>query len=131
MPDHRGLGLLLVAVRVREEPEDAGAAVRALLAAVGDVDGPAAHVTLYDPGSLTPRLRAQLAPIFVQGEDAAKFEALKDVEGEAPESDDIKLARATTALRWLVDLKDGPRDAAYEEQKPKAWAMAREVLGDE
>lgn len=34
-------------------------------------------------------------------------------------------AEALAALRELVRLKDGPRDAAYERDKPKAWDAAR------
>lgn len=33
-----------------------------------------------------------------------------------------------SALAWLVRLKDGPRDATYEKEKPEAWAFARRVL---
>lgn len=33
------------------------------------------------------------------------------------------------ALTELVDLKDGPRDAAYEAKKPEAWRNARLALG--
>lgn len=32
------------------------------------------------------------------------------------------------ALRLLVSLKDGPRDAAYEEDKVLAWKLAREAV---
>lgn len=32
------------------------------------------------------------------------------------------------ALERLVELKDGPRDAAYEIAKPRAWHRARAVL---
>ena len=35
------------------------------------------------------------------------------------------------ALRNLVDLKDGPRDAHYEQAKPMAWDMARMLVGSE
>lgn len=38
---------------------------------------------------------------------------------------------AMAALRELVRLKDGPRDAAYERDKPLAWDRAREVLAGE
>lgn len=31
-------------------------------------------------------------------------------------------------LAELVRLKDGPRDAAYERDKPKAWQAARDAL---
>lgn len=32
------------------------------------------------------------------------------------------------ALRELVDLKDGPRDADYERRKPLAWQAGRDAL---
>lgn len=35
------------------------------------------------------------------------------------------------ALRNLVDLKDGPRDAHYEQAKPMAWDMARMLVGSQ
>jgi hypothetical protein len=52
-----------------------------------------------------------------------------------PKEDVLKtlapLDRARTALRWLVMLKEGPRDAAYEHDKPRAWAAAQAALGGE
>lgn len=33
-----------------------------------------------------------------------------------------------TVLARLVALKDGPRDAAYERDKPAAWQAARDAL---
>jgi hypothetical protein len=41
---------------------------------------------------------------------------------------DERRLRAEMALRDLVDLKDGPRDAAYERRKPSAWEAARRAL---
>lgn len=38
-------------------------------------------------------------------------------------------ARLHGALEWLVNLKDGARDEAYDSAKAAAWARAREVLG--
>jgi hypothetical protein len=37
-------------------------------------------------------------------------------------------AEALAALRELVRLKDGPRDAAYERDKSEAWAAARAAV---
>jgi hypothetical protein len=39
-------------------------------------------------------------------------------------------AGVLAALRELVRLHDGPRDAAYERDKPKAWDAARAVVAD-
>lgn len=36
--------------------------------------------------------------------------------------------RLRAALAELVRLKDGPRDDAYAEAKPKAWQAARDAL---
>lgn len=47
----------------------------------------------------------------------------EEVEAE----NDAKAVR--DALARLVELKDGPRDDAYERNKPRAWETAREVLG--
>ena len=44
---------------------------------------------------------------------------------DAPRHDD---GAALAALRELVRLKCGPRDAAYEHDKPLAWKRARDVL---
>lgn len=41
-----------------------------------------------------------------------------------------QLRRCETALRMLVELKDGPRDEAYYAARDAAWAEAREALGD-
>lgn len=48
----------------------------------------------------------------------------------AEEAVDLKtrLFDAEAALAELVRLKDGPRDAAYERDKPLAWSRARAVL---
>lgn len=40
-----------------------------------------------------------------------------------------QLEDAREALSELLRLKDGPRDAAYEKAKPRAWERARRVLG--
>jgi hypothetical protein len=40
------------------------------------------------------------------------------------------LTDALAALRELVALKDGPRDADYDERKPLAWQRARDLLQD-
>jgi hypothetical protein len=34
------------------------------------------------------------------------------------------------ALRLLVNLKDGPRDADYERDKPLAWDLARAAVAE-
>ena len=39
-----------------------------------------------------------------------------------------QLDEAVRLLRTLVELKDGPRDATYEQEKPKAWAASRAFL---
>ncbi len=44
---------------------------------------------------------------------------------DAPHRDDTA---ALAALAELVRLKDGPRDGAYERDKPRAWEQARAVL---
>ena len=42
----------------------------------------------------------------------------------------VELERYRAALAALVRLKDGPRDAAYERDKPAAWDLARRLLGE-
>lgn len=39
-----------------------------------------------------------------------------------------RLADAERALGWLVRLHDGPRDDAYDAEKPKAWEAARAAI---
>jgi hypothetical protein len=41
---------------------------------------------------------------------------------------DARLDQVRIILSDLVDLKDGPRDAAYERRKPFAWEAARQIL---
>lgn len=41
-----------------------------------------------------------------------------------------RVAKAEAALRELVTLKDGPRDAEYERRRPLAWDAARALLAD-
>lgn len=57
----------------------------------------------------------------------------------AAERDQERTRRAETGnerdalyavLRELVELKDGPRDDAYERRKPAAWTWARRVLSN-
>jgi len=53
-----------------------------------------------------------------------------DADGRLPGLSAASTARAEV-LAELVRLKDGPRDAAYERDKPIAWARARAVLAQE
>lgn len=40
------------------------------------------------------------------------------------------VTRLQEAARELLELKDGPRDAAYEERKEIAWERLREAVDD-
>lgn len=51
------------------------------------------------------------------------------IEGATYDRLEAKCDRYRDALAELVRLKDGPRDEAYERDKPKAWQAAREALG--
>ena len=54
---------------------------------------------------------------------------LEDAEFMAHARRDVPaLVACTLALLDLVVLKDGPRDAAYEQAKPKAWLAAKGAL---
>lgn len=50
------------------------------------------------------------------------------IRAEAAEAERDKARRA---LRDLVRLKDGPRDSAYYDKKPLAWAKARAAVASE
>ncbi len=52
------------------------------------------------------------------------------IDALARERDEYRaeVERLRAALRELVALKDGPRDADYERRKPAAWDAARRAL---
>lgn len=59
--------------------------------------------------------------------DAAHAEGIREGRQAGQEVIPI-LGNAVEALRALIELKDGPRDEAYERAKPSAWAAARICL---
>lgn len=81
------------------------------------------------------RLVDQIAQAMARAENASEdhFEAYRHVAEAVAAVVEPLLAekdKAEAALAELVRLKDGPRDAAYEEAKPYAWAQARLVLSE-
>lgn len=81
------------------------------------------------------RLIDQIARAMARAENASEdhFEAYRHVAEAVAAVVEPLLAEkdaAEAALAELVRLKDGPRDAAYEEAKPYAWAQARLVLSE-
>lgn len=81
------------------------------------------------------RLIDQIAQAMARAENASEdhFEAYRHVAGAVAavvEPLPAEKDAAEAALAELVRLKDGPRDAAYEEAKPYAWAQARLVLSE-
>ena len=76
------------------------------------------------------RLVDEIARAMARAENASEdhFEAYRHVAEAVAAVVEPLLAEkdaAEAALAELVRLKDGPRDAAYEEAKPYAWAQAR------
>ncbi len=81
------------------------------------------------------RLVDEIARAMARAENASEdhFEAYRHVAEAVAAVVEPLLAEkdaAEAALAELVRLKDGPRDAAYEEAKPYAWAQARLVLSE-
>lgn len=81
------------------------------------------------------RLVDEIAQAMARAENASEdhFEAYRHVAEAVAAVVEPLLAEkdaAVAALAELVRLKDGPRDAAYEEAKPYAWAQARLVLSE-
>ena len=76
--------------------------------------------TIYDQKGPRPHDKDELIGMMDTPELAR--EAVAAVNGES---------EVREALAELVRLKDGPRDEAYERDKPLAWERARIVLGIE
>lgn len=73
------------------------------------------HAALFDR---IDRLQQQLAAAQAAHEASELREATIRVWG----------GKLRVALSGLVRLKEGPRDAAYEQQKPAAWAIGKAAL---
>lgn len=63
----------------------------------------------------------------MRAELARRDAALADLTRQRDEAREL-LSQVDYALRNLVSLKDGPRNLAYEHDKPHAWQLAREAV---
>jgi hypothetical protein len=112
-----------------------------------DPDVPTVHAWVHQAARVAAEaVAARVAEARAEGraEEAERHMAAtvantKRVGELRAEADEILAAVAAVAdendallavLRELVRLKDGPRDAAYERDKPKAWDAARAVVAD-
>jgi hypothetical protein len=82
--------------------------------------------------NLTAAQRLEIAKEDLTQARARLSEAIADLEtaNRRVGYTERLLTDALAALRELVALKDGPRDADYDERKPLAWQRARDLLQD-
>lgn len=79
------------------------------------------------------RVAAERATVMLDATAQALEDAEADRDAARAELSAVRdrLDRHRAALAELVRLKDGPRDAAYERDKPVAWTEARAALAEE